>query len=84
MTIENDPAPRRFTDLPPHARKFIRALGEDDVATLMRVIQLYTTVQGWCRVNRYIALGIVAALIWMVSSLESLKGMFMLLIQGKH
>jgi hypothetical protein len=83
MMNDGDP-PRRFTDLPPHTRKFIRSLGEDDIATLGRVIQLYTMMQGWCRINRYVAIAVIAALIWMMSSLESLKSMFVMLVTGRH
>jgi hypothetical protein len=64
--------PRRFTELSDDQRKFIAKLDADDIATLDRVIKLYRTVQGWCRVNRWIVLSLIAALIVVVQFIDGL------------
>lgn len=64
--------PRRFTELTDAQRKFIAKLDDDDMATLDRVINLYRTVQGWCRINRWIVLSLIAALIVVVQFIDGL------------
>jgi hypothetical protein len=54
--------PRRFTELSDAQRKFIGKLDADDIATLKRVIKLFGMLQGWCRINRWIAFTLIAAL----------------------
>ena len=54
--------PVRFTELTPSQRQFIGKLDEDDLAALGNVIKLFSTLQSWCRVNRWIVYGLIAAL----------------------
>ena len=70
MMVEKPP--RRFTELTEAQRKFIARLDDDDIATLARVIELYRTVQGWCRVNRWIVLSLIAALIVVVQFVDNI------------
>lgn len=60
MTDPSRP-PRRFSELSDDTRKFIRKLDADDLATLERMISLFRSIQGWCRINRWLAFSLLAA-----------------------
>lgn len=69
----NDQArpPRRFAELSDDTRQFIRKLDADDLATLERMISLFRSIQGWCRINRWLAFTVLAALIVVVQFLDN-------------
>jgi len=68
-----DEPPKRFTQLPPATRRFILSLGEDDLKTLVEVIRLFSTVRGWCRVNRWLAYGVLGLLIVMWQGFDAIR-----------
>lgn len=68
---EAAPDPRGL--LPDHAREFIAQLDADDIETLKRVISVFRMVHGWCRVNRWLFIGAVAALVLFSQGLDAVK-----------
>ena len=68
--------PRRFSELSDDTRKFIRKLDADDLATLERMISLFRAVQGWCRINRWLAFTVLALLFLIVNFLDKVFAVF--------
>lgn len=69
---EAERPPRRFTELTDAQRKFIARLDAEDLDTLDRVIKLFKMLNGWCRVNRWLAYSLIGALILVVTFLDGL------------
>jgi hypothetical protein len=62
-------------ELPEHAREFVAGLSKDDVQILQSLVTCWRTVQGWCRVNRWIALTAIGILIALAQGLDEIKGL---------
>lgn len=70
-----DPA-KAFGRLSPETRAFIAGLSKSDIDNLRSVIGLLRMINSWCRVNRWIALGIIAAIVTVAQGAEALQKIF--------
>lgn len=55
------------------ADEFISTLSNDDVAALRRLIAIYRSISGWCRVNRWLAMFVIGAIIAIAQSIDAIK-----------
>lgn len=55
-------------------------LSEDEMKALKSLAQFYKMIQGWCRINRWIAFTLLAILIAMSQGVDAIRTIFM----GKH
>lgn len=67
-----DPA-KSFNRLPPETRRFIAGLSQGDIDNLKSVIALFRMVNSWCRVNRWIALAVIAAIVTLAQGFDALQ-----------
>ena len=51
----------------------LKELEEADIADLKKVLNLYRMIQGWCRVNRWLAMAIIGLAIAIAQFGESIK-----------
>lgn len=62
-------------ELPDPALKFIVSLSSEDIEVLRRLMDFWKTVQGWCKVTRWLFLGLVAVLVALAQGVDALKGL---------
>lgn len=55
-------------------------LSPEELKALKSLAQFYKMIQGWCRINRWLALTLLAALIAMSQALDAIKN----LIGARH
>lgn len=70
---EREKPPENFTDVSDHTRQFISRLGPEDLATLEWVLSIFTSVRGWCRINRWIFFGCLAVLVGVWQGVEAVR-----------
>lgn len=56
-------------------------LSDDELKALKSLAQFYKMIQGWCRINRWIALTGFAILIALSQGFDAIKNLFSV---GKH
>lgn len=66
---------KRFDDLPEHTKDFIVGLDDQKVTALNQLIDLWHTVQGWCRVTRWLFFGAVALIVAIAQGYDAIKSL---------
>jgi hypothetical protein len=51
-------------------------LSEDELKALRSLARFYAMIQGWCRINRWIALTLLAILIALAQGIDAIKHIF--------
>lgn len=53
--------------------KFVSSLSTEDVKALKKLIGIYRSISGWCRVNRWLAVFAIGAVIAVAQFIDAIK-----------